>query len=178
MHSAPRWRQRLSVPQATRRAQSSTRRAPGTVPDLFITHVGDPLLPADGGDVLGYTLTRAQRRYLSRATWLVAAADDQALGLAAHHPVESEVRVVLECLVDRRLSVGTRRGIIEILVDGMEALAQADGVRLLIVMLGSDVSQIPLTRRGFTTVAVEPWGAWMQKHFLCTSRSSPVKWVQ
>jgi len=178
MHSAPAWRQRLWVPQTTRRARTSTRRTPGKVPELFVTHIGDPLLPADDGDVLGYTLTRARRRYLSRATWLVAAEGDQALGLAAHHPVESEVRVVLECLVDRRLSARTRRGIIEILVDGMEILARADGVRLLIVMLESDVSRIPLARRGFTTVAVEPWGAWMQKHFLCASCRSPLKWVQ
>lgn len=177
MHSVPAWRQRLWVPRTTSRALTSTRRASGTIPELFVTHVGDPLLPADDGDVLGYTLTRAQRRYLSRATWLVAAEDDQAVGLAAHHPVQSEVRVVLECLVDRRLSARTRRGIIEILVDGMEALAQADGVQLLIVMLESDVSRIPLARRGFTTAAVEPWGAWMQKHYLWTSRISPLNWV-
>lgn len=177
MHSVPAWRQRLWVPRTTRRPRTSTRRAPGKVPELFVTHVGDPLLPADDGDVLGYTLTRAQRRYLSRATWLVAAENDQALGLAAHHPVQSEVRVVLECLVDRRLSARARGGIIEILVDGMEALAQADGIQLLIVMLESDVSRVPLARRGFTTVAVEPWGAWMQKHFLCASRSSSPEWV-
>lgn len=177
MHSAPAWRQRLWVPR-TVRCRTSTRRASGKLPELFVTHVGDPLLPADDGDVLGYTLTRAQRRYLCRATWLVAANGDQALGLAAHHPVESEVRVVLECLVDRRLSARSRRGITETLVDGMEALARADGIRLLIVMLESDVSRNPLSRRGFTTVAVEPWGAWMQKHFLCTALSRPLKWVQ
>ena len=79
----------------------------------------------------------------------------------------------------QRLWVAARsRDIIDTLVGGMEALAQADGVRLLIVMLESDVSRTPLAQRGFTTVAVEPWGAWMQKHFLCTSRSSPLKWVQ
>lgn len=178
MHSAPTWRQRLWVPRTTRRARTSMSPTSREVPELFVTHVGDPLLPADDGDVLGYRLTRAQRRYLSRATWLVAAEADQALGLAAHHPVESEVRVVLECLVDRRLSARSRNDIIDILVDGMETLAQADGIRLLIVMLESDVSRNPLVRRGFTTVAVEPWGAWMQKHFLCTSRSSPLKWVQ
>ena len=176
MHSAPAWRQRLWVPR-TVRPRTSTKRASGKVPELFVTHVGVPLLPADDGDVLGYTLTRAQRRYLSRATWLVAAEGDQALGLAAHHPVQSEVRVVLECLVDQRLSPRSRRGITETLVDGMEALAQADGIRLLIVMLESDVSRTPLARRGFTTVAVEPWGAWMQKHYLCTSRISPLNWV-
>lgn len=178
MHSAPAWRQRLWLPQTARRARPSMGRTPGMIPELFVTHVGDPLLPADDGDVLGYTLTRAQRRYLSGATWLVAAEGDQALGLAAHHPVQSEVRVVLECLADRRLPARTRRGIIEMLVDGMEALAQADGIQLLIVMLESDISRIPLARRGFTTVAIEPWGAWMQKHFLCTSRSSSLEWVQ
>lgn len=176
MHSAPAWRQRLWVPR-TVRSRTSMRRASEKVPELFITHVGDPLLPADDGDVLGYTLTRAQRRYLSRATWLVAAEGDQALGLAAHHPAQSEVRVVLECLVDRRLSPRRRRGVTGTLVDGMEALAQADGIRLLIVMLESDVSRNPLARRGFTTVAVEPWGAWMQKHYLRTSRISPLNWV-
>ena len=176
MHSAPAWRQRLWVPR-TVRTRTSTRRESGKVPELLVTHVGDPLLAADDGEVLGYTLTRAQRRYLSRATWLVAAEGDQALGLAAHHPVESEVRVVLECLVDRRLPPRSRRGIIETLVDGMEALAQADGIRLLIVMLESDVSRNSLAPRGFTTVAVEPWGAWMQKHYLRTPRISPLKWV-
>lgn len=139
MYSASAWRQRLSLPRSTSHARPSARRASGKVPELFVTHFGDPLLPADDGDALGYALTRAQ--YLSRAMWLVAAEADQALGLAAHHAVESEVRVVLECLVDRRLSARSRRDIIDTLVDGMEALAQADGIRLLIVMLESDVSR-------------------------------------
>jgi hypothetical protein len=178
VHSAPPWRQRLCVPRTRRRARPTTARTHGTIPEFFVTHAGDPLLPADNADVLGYHLTRAQRRYLSSSTWLVAAEGDQALGLAAHQPSQSEVRVVLECLVDRRLSARGRRGITENLVDGMEALAQADGVTLLSVMLERGVSRTPLVRRGFATVAIEPWGTWMQKHFLCPWRNRPIRWVQ
>ncbi|MEZ5289801.1 MAG: hypothetical protein R2745_01825 [Vicinamibacterales bacterium] len=131
---------------------------------MFVTHASDPLLPTDGDDVLSYCLTPAQRRYLSRATWVVAADGNRALGLAAHQPAQSEVRLVLEWLVDRRLPTRVRRVTSEALIDGVEDLARADGVHLLIVMLEPGLPRASFKRRGFVTVAVEPWGAWMQKH--------------
>jgi len=154
------------------------RRLVETPAELFITHAADPLLPADATDVLGYRLTRAQRRFLSGALWLIVADGGRAVGLAAYHPAHSDVRVVLECLVQRSLPVRARRRVADLLIDGLETLAQTDSVHLLVVMIEPDVPRTAFVRRGFSTVAVEPWGAWLQKHYLDTCRVRSSEWVQ
>ena len=112
--------------------------------------------------VLGHSLNRARRGYLRQAEWIVAMDDTGPVGLAAYQRVDSDVRLVLELLLDRTLSESDTTRVTDLLVSTVEMLAYDDGVCCVMFMLGGEVALRPFERRRYQTVAVDSAGAWVQ----------------
>jgi len=129
-----------------------------------ISRGGCAALDADDRDaVLGHSLSRARRHYLRKAEWVVAMDDTGPVGLAAYHRIQSDVRLVLEFLLDTTLHASDARRVIDLLLSTVETLARDGGARCLMVMFGGDVPLGLFERRGYQTVAVDSAGAWVQK---------------
>jgi hypothetical protein len=122
-------------------------------------HVGD----SQSSCLVGHSLTRRRRRYLRRAECIVVGERSRLLGLAAYQRVESVVRVVHEFLVHRELGERESAIVTDMLAFAVEANALSDSVHYLMFMLWPDVRREPFERRGYRTVVVDPYLAWLQK---------------
>ena len=134
-------------------------------------HVGD----LQSSCLIGHPLTRRRRRYLQRAECIVVGEPSCLLGLAAYLRVESVVRVVHEFLVHRELGEPESAIVTDMLASAVEANAVSDSVHCLMFMLWPDVRSEPFERRGYRTVVLDPYLAWLQKTFdqgFCTSARS------
>lgn len=130
---------------------------------MEVSHGGCAFIEADDRcAVLGHSLNRARRRYLRQAEWIVAMDGTGPVGLAAYQRVDSDVRLVLELLLDRTLSESDTTRVTDLLVSTVEMLAYDDGVRCVMFMLGGEVALKPFERRRYQTVAVDSAGAWVQ----------------
>lgn len=130
---------------------------------MEVSHGGCASIEADDRCVvLGHSLNRARRRYLRQAEWIVAMDGTGPVGLAAYQRVDSDVRLVLELLLDRTLSESDTTRVTDLLVSTVEMLAYDDGVRCVMFMLGGEVALKPFERRRYQTVAVDSAGAWVQ----------------
>jgi hypothetical protein len=122
-------------------------------------HVGDLPSPC----LVGYSLTRRRWRNLQRAECIVVGERSRLLGLAAYLRVESVVRVVHEFLVHRELGERESAIVTDMLASAVEANALSDSVHCLMFMLWPDVRREPFERRGYQTVVLDPYLAWLQK---------------
>lgn len=113
--------------------------------------------------ILGHSLNRARRRYLRNAEWIVAMDGTGPVGLAAYHRLQSDVRLVLEFLLDQTLSASDARRVTDLLLSTLERCACDSGARCLMLMVGGEVRLGLFKRRGYQTVAVDSAGAWVQK---------------
>jgi len=122
-------------------------------------HVGD--LECLG--LVGHPLTRRRWRYLKRAECIVVTESSRLLGVAAYQRVNSDVRLVHEFLVNS--DVGERRAatVTDMLAAAVETMALSDSVHCLMFMLWPDVMREPFDRRGYRTVVLDPYLAWLQK---------------
>jgi hypothetical protein len=121
-----------------------------------------------GGDLqsprlVGHALTRRRWRSLQRAECIVVGERSGLLGLAAYVRVESVVRVVHEFLVHRELGEPESAIVTDMLASAVEANALSDSVHCLMFMLWPDVRREPFVRRGYRTVVLDPYLAWLQK---------------
>ena len=128
-------------------------------------------------NVLGHALSRQRRRYLQRAECVLATIAGHPVGLAAYHRAESDARLVLEFVLDPGLRRPARCEVCGALIAGIEMLSQEDGVQCLMVMLEADVPLDPFRHRRYTTVAVNPTGAWLQKQLWVTRPASPQGYI-
>jgi hypothetical protein len=122
-------------------------------------HVGDLQFPR----LVGHSLTRGRWRYLQRAECIVVAECSRLLGVAAYQRVESVVRVVHEFLVHRDLGERESAIVTDTLASAVEAMALSDSVHCLMFMLWPDVKREPFVLRGYRTVVLDPYLAWLQK---------------
>ena len=122
-------------------------------------HVGD----LQSSCLVGHSLTHRRRRYLQRAECIVVGEPSRLLGLAAYLRVESVVRVVHEFLVDPDLGPRETAIVTDALASAVEANALSDSVHCLMFMLWPDVRREPFARRGYRTVVLDPYLAWLQK---------------
>lgn len=125
--------------------------------------------------LVGHPLTRRRWRYLQRAECIVVGERSSLLGLAAYQRGESVVRVVHEFLVHRDLSEPESAIVTDVLASAVEAMALSDSVHCLMFMLWPDVRREPFERRGYRTVVLDPYLAWLQKtldHVSCVGARS------
>ena len=122
-------------------------------------HVGD----WQSSCLVGRSLTRRRRRYLQRAECIVVGEPSRHLGLAAYLRVESVVRVVHEFLVHPELGERESAIVTDMLASAVEANALSDSVHCLMFMLWPDVRREPFERKGYRTVVLDPYLAWLQK---------------
>ena len=122
-------------------------------------HVGDLQSPC----LVGHSLTRRRRRYLQRAECIVVGERSRLLGLAAYLRVESVVRVVHEFLVHRELGEPESAIVTDMLASAVEAMALSDSVNCVMFMLWPDTRREAFERRGYRTVVLDPYLAWLQK---------------
>jgi hypothetical protein len=133
-----------------------------------------------GGDLkssrlVGHSLTSRRWRYLQRAECIVVGERSRLLGLAAYQRVESVVRVEHEFLVHRELGERESAMVTDMLASVVEANALSDSVHCLMFMLWPDVRREPFERKGYRTVVLDPYLAWLQKTLdqgSCTRASS------
>jgi len=145
---------------------------------LCLIHAGDGSVPLNAPvSVLGHALSRRRRRYLQRAECVLATIAGHPVGLAAYHRVESDVRLVLEFVLDPDLRRPTRCEVCGALIASIEMLSQEDGVQCLMVMLEADIPLDPFRHRRYTTVAVNRAGAWLQKQLCATRPASPQGYI-
>jgi len=145
---------------------------------LRVIHAGDGSVPLNAPvNVLGHALSRQRRRYLQRAECVLATIAGHPVGLAAYHRVESDVRLVLEFVLDPGLHRRDRCEVCGALIASLEMLSQEDGVQCLMVMIEADVPLDPFRRRRYTTVAVNPAGAWLQKQLRVSHPASPRRYI-
>lgn len=111
----------------------------------------------------GHSLSRARLRHFQQAAWIVVTEDSIPVGLAAYKRVDSDVRVVHEFLLDRTLGGRDMTRVTDVLLSAVETMAYDDSVGCLMFLLGGDVVLAPFEQRGYTAVAIDPAGAWMQK---------------
>ncbi len=131
---------------------------------LRLIHAGDGSLPLNAPvGVLGHALSRRRRRYLQRAECVLATLAGHPVGLAAYHRLESDLRLVLEFLLDPGLRGPICNEVCGAMIASLEMLGHDDGVRCLMVMLDADVPLHPFRHRGYGTVVVDRSGAWLQK---------------
>jgi hypothetical protein len=124
-----------------------------------VGHVGDLQSPY----LVGHSLTRRRWRYLQRAECIVVGERSRLLGIAAYQRVESVVRVVHEFLVHRDLGEPESAIVTDRLASAVEAMALSDSVHCVMFMLRPGVSRAPFERRGYRTVVLDPYLAWLQK---------------
>jgi hypothetical protein len=113
--------------------------------------------------VLGHPVSRRRRRYLRQAEWIVAVDDTGPVGVAAYHCVKSDVRLVLEFLLDPALTAPDACRVTNLLISTLEVLARESGALCLMVVVDGHATMEPFERRGYRTVTVDATCAWLQK---------------
>jgi len=121
----------------------------------------------------GHRVTRARLRHLVNSERLVVTRQDSCLGVAAYQASESQVRVVHDLLVDRRLSPKDAGSVVEMLLAGLEFAARSECVTCLVVLIEGDVSPEPFIRCGYTALLADAAGAWLQKKLDWSVRLMP-----
>ena len=111
----------------------------------------------------GHCLSRARLRHLQESDWVVVTEDSVPVGLAAYKCVDSEVRVVHELLLDRRLTGRDAARVTDALLAALEMVAYDDRVRCLMFLLHCDVVITPFERRGYAAIITDAAGTWLQK---------------
>jgi hypothetical protein len=86
-------------------------------------------------------------------------------GLAACKRANSEIRVVHELLLDRTLAGRDVTRITEALLSALEMVAHQDGVGCMTFWLGDGVAIAPFEERGYTSLALDGSGVWLQRKF-------------
>lgn len=165
-------RQRGAVRRPARAGERS-KAARGSVVDppvpgsltVAISRGGCPSIDAADTDraILGHTLRRARRRYLRDAEWIVAMDDASPVGLAAYQPVDSDVRLVLEFLLDTTLEKSRALHATALLLATVERRARQDGIQWLMFALDAEVPRRPFARGGYQMMAIDSAGVWVQK---------------
>jgi hypothetical protein len=126
-------------------------------------------LAINGDDLdtmLGESLNHVRRRYLRDAEWVVAMDNTRPVGVAAYHPVPSDVRLVLEFLLDPELSAPDAMRVANLLLSTVELRAGESGACCVMVVFNAGVTRRPFERRGYRTVAIDAATAWVQKRLM------------
>ena len=117
----------------------------------------------------GHCLSRARLRHLAQSEWITVTAGTRSTGLAAFKRAESDVRVVHEFLVNRRLDDRDNELVTRLMLGALEMLCADEGIHCLVVVLGPGVSLVPFEQHGYTTLISASGGAWLQKKFAAPS---------
>jgi len=112
-------------------------------------------------------------RHLVNSERLVVTRQGSCVGVAAYQVSGSQVRVVHDFLVDRRLSPGDAGSVVDRLLAGLEFAARSECVTCLVVLIDGDVSPEPFTRRGYAALLADAAGAWLQKKLDWSDRLMP-----
>jgi hypothetical protein len=111
----------------------------------------------------GRRLSRARIRHLAQSERIPVSDGASSAGLAAYRKADSDVRVVHEFLVSRRLDDRGARAVAHMMLTALEMLSCDDGVRCLMFLLGPDVSLTIFDEHAYTTLVTDSNGAWLQK---------------
>jgi hypothetical protein len=111
----------------------------------------------------GHHLSRARIRHLAQSDRVAVCDGTCVLGLAAYRKVDSDVRVVHEFLLNRRLDARSRDSVAHLLLKTLEMLAYDDQVHCVMVLLGPEVPLTPFVQHAYATLATDANGAWLQK---------------
>lgn len=111
----------------------------------------------------GHRLSRARIRHLAQSERIAVSDGALSAGLAAYRKADSDVRVVHEFLVSRRLDERGARVVAHMMLSALEMLSCDDGVRCLMVLLGPDVSLTTFEEHAYTRLVTDSNGAWLQK---------------
>lgn len=111
----------------------------------------------------GHRLSRARIRHIAQSERIAVTAGTRSVGLAAYKKADSNVRVVHEFLVSRRLDDRGHAIVIDMILTAMELLFGDDGIQCLMVLLGPDVHLAPFEQHGYTTLITDSTGVWLQK---------------
>lgn len=114
----------------------------------------------------GNCVSRARLRHLRESEWVVVTDDSVPVGLAAYKRADSDVRVVHELLVDRTRSRNDVARITDVLLAALEMMAYDDRVSCLMFFLYSDVATAPLEKHGYSAIAADRGGVWLQKRLV------------
>src|SRR5579862_9542755 len=123
--------------------------------------------PADASDYVprGHCLSRARLRYLCESDWIVVRHGSGTVGLAAYKRADGDVRVVQEFLLDPTLAGPDAVQVTDALLSALEMVAYEEGVRCLTFLLRSRVLLGPFEQRGYTSLALDSGGIWLQRKF-------------
>lgn len=134
---------------------------------IEVNHGGGVAVSSDDREsVLGQPLNRCRRRYLRHAECVVALDEARVVGIAAYQPVQSDVRLVLEFLLDPALSATDTIRVANLLLSTVELLACESGACCVMVVFNAGVTRRPFERRGYRTVAIDAATAWVQKRLM------------
>ena len=123
-----------------------------------VSGVGSPsLIPT------GHGLNRARLRHLAESECITVTAGTRAAGLAAYKKAQSDLRVVHEFLVNRRLDDRGNEMVTTLMLNAVEMVSRDEGIHSLIVVLGPGVSLVPFEQHGYATLITDSGGAWLQK---------------
>jgi hypothetical protein len=111
----------------------------------------------------GNCLSRTRARQLRESDWIVVSSADIPVGLAAYRHPDSEIRVVHELILDRTLTSADASRVTAELLAALELVAYEDGVQCLTFMLRCDFVSEPFEERGYTSLALDATGTWLQK---------------
>ena len=124
----------------------------------------------------GHCLSRARLCHLRESEWIVVTDASVPVGLAAYKRADGEVRVVHELLHDHTLAEPDVASITEVLLSALEMAAHDDGVRCLTFLLRYSVVIAPFEQRGYTSLALDGSGVWLQRKLgwrgWCDARSA------
>lgn len=112
---------------------------------------------------IGHCLSRARLRHLRASECVVVTEGFVPVGLAAYKSADSDVRVVHEFLVDRTLADSDAATVTDALLAALELLAHDDRVRCLMLLVPGSIVLPVFARRGYTAIAIDSSGAWLQK---------------
>jgi hypothetical protein len=111
----------------------------------------------------GHGLSRTRLRHLAESECIAVTAGARAAGLAAYKKAESDVRVVHEFLVNRRLDDRGNEILMHLMLRAVEMLSYDEGIHCLIIVLSPGVSLVPFEQHGYATLIIDSAGAWLQK---------------
>lgn len=165
-----------NIPPAWQPLQARTAALPSQLADAIVgtsgslrvrvVQGGDGTVPLDAPNgVLRRSLNRRRRRYIRLSECVLVEAAGRPVGLAAYHRVESEVRLVMEFLLDPDLGETTRDEACAALIAGLETGSHNDNVQCLMVMVEPNIPLEPFRHLRFSAIAIDTDGAWLQKHF-------------
>jgi len=124
----------------------------------------------------GHCLNRTRFRHLGESERIVVRRGGDVVGLAAYRHADAEIRVVHEFLLDCTLIGAAAASVTDILLSSLEMVAYEEGVRCLTFLLRGDVVMGPFECRGYTSLALDSSGTWLQRKLgwlgWCASRST------